>query len=365
MTETSLHRAFGRLSDPRINRKKKHLLIDIVILSILAVLSGAESWDAIELYGKENRAFLSQFLSLKNGIPSHDTINRVFSIIHSRQFEKMFIQWAESMKDKKISEKVIALDGKTVCGSKDSFHEKSPIHPVHAWSVENKLCLGQLKTDCKSNEITAIPEILDLLDIKGGIVTVDAMGTQTAIAQKIIDQEADYILAVKDNQKTLRQEVEATCNRHRPVKDITDVEKGHGRIETRRFQVFEKGLTVDFEGRWKGLQSVIKITSTREIKGKTAIDERYYISSPDTDQPFNQYIRNHWGVENSLHWTLDMVFREDEQRKRNGRAAENFAVVRKTALNILKKDTSTKASLVSKRLKAAWNKEYLLNLLKF
>jgi predicted transposase YbfD/YdcC len=365
MTETSLHRSFGQLSDPHINRKKKHLLIDIVILSILAVLSRAESWDAIELYGKENLSFLRRFLSLKNGIPSHDTINRVFSIIHSRQFERMFIQWSEGLKNSKIMEKVVALAGKTVCGSKDSFHEKSPIHLVHAWSVENNICLGQWKTDCKSNEITAIPEILALLDIKGGIVTIDAMGTQTAITQKIIDKEADYILAVKDNQKTLRQEVEATCNRHRPVKDTTDVEKGHGRIETRLCQVFEKGLIVDFEGCWKSLQSVIKITSTREIKNKTTTEERYYISSLDTNQPFNQYIRNHWRVENSLHWTLDMVFREDEQRKRNKRAAENFAVVRKIALNLLKKDNSTKASLVSKRLKAAWNKNYLLELLKF
>ena len=192
MTETSLHRAFRQLSDPRINRKKKHLLTDIVIPSILAVLSGAESRDAIELYGKENISFLRRFLSLKNGIPSRDTINRVFSIIRSRQFERLFIQWSENLKDSKILEKVVTLDGKTVRGSKDSFHEKSPVRPVHAWSVENNICLGQWETDCRSNEITAIPEIPDLLDIKGSIITVDAMGTQTAIARKIIDESADY-----------------------------------------------------------------------------------------------------------------------------------------------------------------------------
>jgi predicted transposase YbfD/YdcC len=365
MTTTSLHRTFGQLSDPRINRKKKHLLIDIIILSVLAVLSGAESWDAIELFGKENISFLRQFLSLKNGVPSHDTINRVFSIIHSRHFERLFIQWSNNLKSSGILEKVVAIDGKTVRGSKDSFHGKSPIHLVHAWSVENKICLGQWKTDSKSNEITAIPEILDLLEIEGNIVTIDAMGTQTAIAKKIIDKKADYILAVKDNQKSLREEVEATCNRHRPVCDTTDIEKGHGRIETRRCQVFEKGLIVDFEGRWTGLQSVIKITSIREIKDKTTTEIRYYISSLNTQQPFNKYIRNHWGVENSLHWTLDMVFREDEQRKRDKHAAENFAIVRKIALNLLKKDSASKNSLVSKRLKAAWNKEYLISLLKF
>jgi predicted transposase YbfD/YdcC len=286
-------------------------------------------------------------------------------MIHSRQFERLFIQWSKHLKESGILEKVVAIDGKTVCGSKDSFHEKSPIHLVHAWSVENNICLGQWKTDCKSNEITAIPEILALLDIKGSIVTIDAMGTQTAIAKKIIEEGADYILAVKDNQKTLREEVEATCSRHRPAQDTTDIEKGHGRMETRRCQVFAKGLIVDFEGRWLGLQSIIKITSTREIKDKTTTEERYYISSLDTEQHFNQYIRNHWGVENSLHWTLDMVFREDEQRKRNKMAAENFAIVRKIAINLLKKDTATKASLVSKRLKAAWNKDYLLRLLKF
>lgn len=365
MTETSLHRTFSQLSDPRINRRKKHLLIDIVILSVLAVLSGAESWDAIELYGKENISFLKQILRLPNGIASHDTINRVFGQINARHFERLFSQWANNLKSSDVFEKVIAIDGKTVRGSKDSFHDKSPIHLVHAWSVENKLCLGQYKTAAKSNEITAIPELLDILEIKGSIITIDAMGAQTVIAKKIIEQEADYILSVKANQKSLLEEVEAVCKRHTPVSDTTEVEKGHGRIETRRCRVFEKGLIVDSEGAWPGLRSVIKITSTREIRGKATTEERYYISSLSTDKLFNQYIRSHWGVENSLHWTLDMVFREDEQRKRDKRAAENFALVRKIALNLLKKDTQTKASLVSKRLKAAWNKEYLLHLLKF
>ena len=365
MTETALHRVFGQLSDPRINRKKRHLLIDIVILSVLAVLSGAESWDAIELYGKENLSFLRQILRLPNGIPSHDTINRVFGIINPRHFERLFAQWAHNLKSSGILEKVVAIDGKTVRGSKDSFHDKSPIHLVHAWSVEHNLCLGQFKTADKSNEITAIPELLEMLEIGGSIVTIDAMGTQTDIAGKIIEKRADYILAVKDNQKGLREEVTATCERHCPVSDTTDTEKGHGRIETRRCQVFAKGLIVDSEERWAGLQSVIKITSTREIGEKITTEERYYISSLRTDNPFNRYIRNHWAVENSLHWTLDMVFREDGQRKRDKRAAENFAIVRKIALNLLKNDTATKASLVSKRLKAAWNKDYLINLLKF
>jgi predicted transposase YbfD/YdcC len=361
---TSLHQTFGKLHDPRINRKKRHLLLDIIILSILAVLCGAESYDSIELFGKTNYAFLKQLLKLPNGIPSHDTINRVFSILNSKQFERLFIQWSNNLKDSGTLEQVIAIDGKTVRGSKDSFHNTSPVHLVHAWSVENNICLGQLKTETKSNEITAIPQILDLLEIKGCIITIDAMGTQKAIAAKIIEKEADYILAVKDNQKTLREEVETASKRYRPVMDVSETEKSHGRIETRQCQVFEKGLIVDSENSWTGLQPVIKITSTREIRDKITVEERFYISSLNTLQPFNIYIRNHWGVENNLHWTLDMVFREDEQRKRTKHAAENFSIVRKIALNLLKKDQG-KESLRSKRLKAAWNKDFLIELMKF
>ena len=361
---TSLHQTFSKLHDPRINRKKRHLLLDIIILSILAVLCGAESYDSIELFGETNYAFLKQILRLPNGIPSHDTINRVFSILNAKQFERLFIQWANGLKANGVLEHVIAIDGKTVRGSKDSFHNTSPIHLVHAWSVENNLCLGQLKTETKSNEITAIPEILDLLEIKGSIITIDAMGTQKAIAEKIIEKEAHYILAVKDNQKTLCLEVETACKRYHPIVDVSETEKGHGRIETRRCQVFEKGLIVDSENSWKGLQTIIKITSIREIRDKTTNEVRYYISSLDCFQPFNTYIRNHWGVENQLHWTLDMVFREDEQRKRTKHAAQNFAIVRKIALNLLKKDNG-KESLRSKRLKAAWNKDFLIDLIKF
>ena len=359
---TTLHQIFGQLSDPRINRGKKHLLIDIVILSILAVLSGAESYDSIELFGITNYTFLKQFLKLPNGIPSHDTVNRVFSVLNSRHFERLFIEWTNSLKEEGVFEKVIAIDGKALRGSKDTFHSKSATHMVHAWSVENNICLGQIKTKDKSNEITVIPEILELLDIKGSIITIDAMGTQTAIAKKIIEKEADYILAVKGNQKTLLEEVEATCKNNRPVKDSTEVEKGHGRIETRRCEVFEKGLIVDFEDRWEGLKSIIKITATREIGEKKTSEVRYYISSLNTSQPFNSYVRDHWKVENSLHWTLDMVFREDEQRKRKNRSAENFAIVRKITLNLLKKDKG-KGSLVTKRLRAGWDKKYIIKLL--
>jgi predicted transposase YbfD/YdcC len=346
-----------------MERCKKHNLLDIIVLSILSVLSGAESYDSIVLFGKQNFAFLKQFLELKNGIPSHDTINRVFQILNPRLFERCFIAWAKGLKEDGILERVISIDGKTVRGSKDSFHHRSPLHSVHAWSVENSICLGQMECGEKTNEITVIPKILDLLDIKGSIITIDAMGTQTAIARKIIEKEADYILAVKGNQGSLAEEVHTTCKYNRPVFDTCVVEKGHGRIETRRCEVFEKGLIVDFENRWEKLTSVIKITSIREFANKTETQERFYISSLNTNNDFNKYIRNHWAVENNLHWTLDMTFREDEQRKRAKHAAANFAIVRKIALNLLKKDTG-KESLRSKRLKAAWNKDFLIELLK-
>jgi predicted transposase YbfD/YdcC len=363
MIQTSLHQSFHKLYDPRIERCKKHSLLDVIILSVLSVLSGAESYDSIELFGKENFAFLKQFLELKNGIPSHDTINRVFQVMNPRQFERCFIAWAQGLKDDGIMEGVIAIDGKTVRGSKDSFHHRSPLHAVHAWSVDNGICLGQMECGEKTSEITVIPKILDLLNIKGSIITIDAMGTQTAIAQKIIENQGNYILAVKGNQGSLEEEVHATCERHIPVSDTCEVDKGHGRIETRRCEVFEKGLIID-DSRWKNLSTVVKITSTSEFySGKTETQQRFYISSLKADNDFNRYIRSHREVENSLHWILDMTFREDEQRKRTKHAAANFAIVRKIGLNLLKKDTG-KESIRSKRLKAAWNKNFLLKLLK-
>ena len=363
MEQTSFHRTFSCLQDPRKDRCKKHNLMDIIVLSILAVLSGSESYDDIELFGKENSAFLKQILQLNNGIPSHDTINRVFQSIDPRHFEQCFIAWAQGLKEDGVIEGVIAIDGKTVRGSKDNFHHRPPFHSIHAWSVEQGLCLGQLECGEKTNEITAIPQLLDLLDIRGSIITIDAMGTQKNIADKIVESGGDYILAVKANQGYLEEEVQTTCKQNRPIFDNTVVEKGHGRIEIRRCEVFERGLIVDFDNRWKNLTSVIKITSTRELPNKTETQQRYYISSLKTDRDFNKYIRDHWAVENNLHWTLDMCFGEDQQRKRANHAAKNFAIVRKIVLNLLKKDNG-KGSLRAKRLKASWNKDFLMDLIK-
>ena len=361
--ETSLHQYFGSISDPRIKRNKRHLLTDIIILTILAVICGAESWDSIELFGKTKIDFLKKILKLPNGIPSHDTINRVFSMLNPRRFEQVFAQWTNSLMDKDIEMELIAIDGKTVRGSKDSYHEKSPIHLVNAWANQNQLVLGQYKTDKKSNEITAIPELLDILDIKGSIITIDAMGTQTKIAQKIVTGDAEYILALKDNQKELREEVESTFRVQTPDFSNETVDKGHGRFEIRKCDVINNLEFVNGKEKWAKLTSLIRINSERTIKDKTETESRYYISSLNADAAcFNYYIRMHWGVENSLHWTLDMTFREDEQRKRNGKAAQNFALINKIALNLLRKDKS-KGSIKSKRLKAGWDNQFLLDIL--
>jgi predicted transposase YbfD/YdcC len=361
--KTTLHRSFKCLPDPRIERCKKHLFIDIIILSVLAALSGAESYDSIELYGKTNIRFLKKFLKLPNGIPSHDTINRVFSVINPQEFERLFIEWTSTLRLVKPQLRdVVPIDGKTLRGSKDSYHKKDPIHLVHAWSVENNLCLGQIKTNGKSNEITAIPELLDLIEVKGSVVTIDAMGTQTAIADKIIERGADYILAVKNNQKTLREDVEYVCRKMKPSAKSQEVEKAHGRIETRCCRVFENNNLVDGDRRWNSLRTIIQITSTREFGENKTVETRYYIGSLPATEPFNRYIKDHWAVENKLHWVLDVVFLEDMQRKRNKNAAQNFAIVRKIVLNLLKKDKG-KESLRSKRLKAGWNNDFLLQLI--
>ena len=353
-----------KLHDPRVKGRCSHPLADIIVLAVLAVICGAESYDSIEEFGKIHYEKLKERLRFPNGIPSHDTINRVFQSINFRHFERLFAEWASQFKSSN-EERVIAVDGKTVCGSKDGAKGKSPVHLVHAWSVDNGICLGQYKTECKSNEITAIPELLDMLVLDGAIVTIDAMGTQKAIAQKIRDNGADYILALKGNQGTLRQDAELVAKNSRPVSESETVDKGHGRVETRRCQVYLPDEYICENHEWPDFKTIVKITATRfnSLEGSESTEVRYYISSLDQGQPFGEYIRGHWAVENSLHWVLDMSFGEDYHRKRAGNSAQNFALARKLALNILKKDKG-KGSLVTKRLKAGWDMNYLLSLLK-
>ena len=283
-------------------------------------------------------------------------------MLNPRKFEKLFAQWSASLKDKDIDLELIAIDGKTARGSKDTFHGKSPIHLVNAWAGHSQLVLAQCKSEGKSNEITTIPLLLEILDIEGSIVTIDAMGTQTKIAEDIVERKGDYILALKRNQKELREETESIFKVQKPKSTDETTEKGHGRIETRKCEVIDDLEFLYGKEKWKGLKSIVRITSQRTFHNKIENETRYYISSLETTAPkFNQYIRMHWGVENSVHWTLDMTFREDQQRKRNGKAAQNFSLVNKIALNILKKDDS-KGSLKSKRLRAGWDNRFLLKL---
>ena len=362
----SLYETAARLHDTRVKGRSKHLLADIVILAVLAVTSGAESYEAIEEFGRFHYQTLKKRLRLPNGIPSHDTINRVFQAIRFRQFERLFLEWAEGLRPEGATEKVIAIDGKTVRGSRDGYHDNPAIHLVHAWSVENGICLGQRKTRDKSNEITAIPELLDMLCVEGSIITIDAMGTQTAIAEKIVDGGADYILALKGNQGTLLQDAELMEREAAPVSESEEVDKGHGRVETRSCKVYEPTEWIRQNHEWKGLQSIVKITAVRwnAVSKEETVETRWYISSLGSKADFIRYIRGHWGVENSLHWVLDMSFGEDRQRKRAGMAAENFALVRKFSLNILRRDKG-KGSLVTKRLKAGWSIDYLFSLFSF
>jgi predicted transposase YbfD/YdcC len=362
--KTSLHKGFGNLIDARVNRNKRHLLIDIVIITIIAVLCGAESWDDVELYGKTKISFLKKILCLPNGIPSHDTINRVISSIKPEYFEKCFIDWVQTLLKRDIDVNVISIDGKTVRRSKDTFHNTPAIHIVSAWSSENQMVLGQCKSEGKSNEIKTIPTLLDLLDIKGSIITIDAMGTQKDIARKIIANQADYILSLKANQKNFMEEVESVFRVQKPDSTSQSTDKAHGRIETRSCYVITDLTQIEGVEKWENMKSIIKITSERILADKTTTEERYYISSLDVSaEKFNKYIRAHWGVENNLHWVLDMTFNEDYQRKRTKNAAQNFALINKIALNLLKKDYS-KGSLKAKRKKAGWDDDFLLGILK-
>lgn len=360
---------FASLPDPRIARHRWHKLSDIVIIAVCAVLCGAESYPAIEDFGQEREEWLRQFLELPEGIPSHDTFNRVLRLLDPVEFQTCFLRWMQAVAEVTAGE-VVAIDGKVLRRSFAKGTSKRAIHMVSAWASENGVVLGQRKVDTKSNEITAIPQLLDLLVLKGCIVTIDAMGCQQTIARTIIEQGADYVLALKGNQPTLEQAVErfflsgpeAEANRTRSDY-YEQTERGHGREETRRAWI-SADLEAELEAAaWPGLQSVGMVEALRTLGRKTSVEQRFYLSSlpPDAEQ-FAQAVRKHWGVENQLHWSLDVTFREDQSRLRTGHGAENFAVLRHIALNLLRQEPSTK-SLPRKRLACALNPDYLLKVL--
>lgn len=356
---------FAGLEDPRVERTKDHLLTDIIFITIAAVVSGAESWYDIEDFGTAKQEWLRKFLSLPNGIPTHDTFNRVFAALNPDELAKCFLAWTQCVSERTEGE-VISIDGKALRGSCRPG-SKSMVHMVSAWASANNIVLGQLKVDDKSNEITAIPALLEVLVLTGCIVTIDAMGCQKTIASAIIDKGADYILALKGNQSELHNQVQDSFRfmEVRSVSHQTDL--GHGRVEKRTCSVIDDLSMIEQNNQWKGLHNIIKIESERYMKstGETQRETRYYISSAkgDGDQ-FNRNIRDHWKIENSLHWILDVAFNEDQSHKRAGNAAQNFSVINRIALNLLKNDTPSKRSIKGKRLKAAWNNEYLERVLK-
>lgn len=355
---------FDNLIDPRVERTKLHSLKDILALTICGVLSGCNDWEEIELYGISKVKWLKTFLSLPNGIPSHDTINRVFAALNPTDVQECFIDWVQSIAG--ISNgKVISIDGKRLCnGGVDG--KKAIIHMVSAWSNANNMVMGQVKTEEKSNEITAIPALLELLILEGSIITIDAMGCQTAIAEKIVEKGADYVLAVKDNQGHLLDDLkEAFAQTSQSIND-TSIETGHGRIEKRTCKVITDMDWISKPKNWKKLQSIISIETQRTDKstGETQSEKRFYISSLlTTPQHFNEVIRGHWGIENKLHWCLDVVFKEDYSTKQAGNAAENFSAITKIAINLLKNENSKKRSVKNKRLLCGWDEDFLANLL--
>lgn len=356
---------FLSLSDPRVERTKEHLLEDIIFITIAAVICGCENWNDIEAYGKSKREWLSKYLKLPNGIPSHDTFNRVFSALDPIAFETCFLEWVKSVA--KLSDgEVVSIDGKTIRGSREKG-AKAAVHMVSAWAGLNHMVLGQVKTEEKSNEITAIPKLLSILELKGCIVTIDAMGCQTAIVKQIRECRADYVIAVKGNQGQLEQDVEDTLRFCKPVSVYKDVDTGHGRIETRTCSVYTDLSHVQQPERWTDLKAIACIEAIRYNKAsKTEQHEkRYYITSLNAEaEKIEKTVRSHWGVENSLHWVLDVAFNEDSSRKRNADAAENFSIVCRIALNLVKNETSKKRSVRGKRLDAGWDNDYLLKILK-
>ena len=364
-TANELRSIFSQIDDPRSDINKLHKLEDILLIGIISVICAADTWKNMETYAKAKEEFLRSFLDLPNGIPSDDTFNRVFSSIDSEQFEACFVDWVSRLVNLTDGE-VIPIDGKTIRGAK-SNGKKSPFHMVSAWATNNNLVLGQVKVSEKSNEITAIPKLLELITVKGCTVTIDAMGCQQEIARKIIKEEANYILAVKENQKQLHQDI---VDEFRFGKDIqTDLSEDldHGRIETRKCSVITDFKFIENIEEWAELKSIIKIESIREFKNSdkpTETGTRYYISSLLTQaKELQRAIRLHWGIENKLHWVLDVAFSEDASRKRAGNASQNFSILSKIALNLLKNETSERQGIKGKRLKAAYDQNYLLKVL--
>jgi len=361
---------FKNLPDFRVERTKRHLLIDIVVITICAVICGAEDWKAVSLYGRKKKRWLKTFLELPNGIPSYYTFRRVFLYLDPEKLQECFLEWVAALSEVSRGQ-IIAIDGKCLRGSVDQAGQRAAIHMVSAFASANRLVLGQVKVDDKSNEITAIPRLLELIDIENCVVSIDAMGCQKEIAQKIVEQGGDYILALKGNQGILHQDVELYFQDalQRQFKGISHdfeetVGKDHGRVETRRCWTVSDVDWIEKKAEWKGLRSLVMVDAERWQENQTTREQRFYISSLGSDaQRLNAAVRSHWSIENQLHWTLDVSFHEDACRVRKGHAPQNLAVIRHMALNLLKKEKTAGVGIKTKRQAAGWDNDYLLQVL--
>lgn len=365
-----LENHFGTLSDPRAAHSIDHKLIDIIVITICGTICGGDDWEAIAEYGRTKQDWLKTFLELPNGIPSPDTFSRLFARLKPEELQKSFIGWMEAVHQVTEGE-LVNIDGKTLRGAKEAGNSRSLIHMVSVWSASQHLVLGQKKVREKSNEITAIPELLELLALQGCLVSIDAMGCQTEIAKVIINQGADYVLALKGNQGNLHADVAelfttAQTNNFKNIEHqhYSTVEKGHGRIETRRYWTMGNTEYLLGAEKWAGLKSIGMVESERKVKGQVSIEQRYYLLSIKSDvQRFAQAVRSHWSIENQLHWILDVGFAEDASQACQGHSAENLAIIRHVGVNLLSRDKKTRVGVKTKRLKAGWDDNYLKNVL--
>lgn len=362
---------FACLEDPRVERTRLHPLENIILIALCAAICGADNWVDIELFGESKREWFAKFLDLSNGIPSHDTFGRVFARLDAEQFQRGFVNWVQAVCEV-LEGQVVAIDGKTVRRSHDRSIGKDATHMVSAWATENQIVLGQVKVDDKSNEITAIPALLDLLELSGCIVTIDAIGCQKEITSRIMDQGADYVLALKANQGTLHTDTQDLFEDARAIQFVDcdyhkTIDKDHGRIEIRECWTTAHPdylASLYRPEQWAGFQTVGMVRAERRIGDKIERQTRYYISSlPSNAEHILHAVRTHWHVENQLHWVLDVAFREDESRIRTGNAAQNMTVLRHIALNLINQEQSAKRSVRGKRLKAGWDENYLARVL--
>jgi predicted transposase YbfD/YdcC len=385
LPRTSISEHFATVTDPRAERGREHRLLDILTITLCAVICGADDWVAVATYGETKEAWLRTFLALPNGIPSHDTFGRVFRLLDPDELRRCFLAWVRAVVGEAaagaesggLGQQIVAIDGKTLRRSHDRGAGKGPLHLVSAWATEAGLVLGQVATAEKSNEITAIPALLKLLALEGATVTIDAMGCQTAIARQLVEQGADYVLALKDNHEHLHDrarlaflDVAPAAGTTLHLADVvphTTVEKGHGRIERRRCRAIGDPDYLDYldpDHAWPNLQSVVCIESTRRIGDTVSTETRHYLSSlPANAARLSHVVRSHWGVENRLHWVLDLAFHEDSSRIHADHAPENLAIIRHIALNLLRGDPTRRIGLKNSRFKAALSDAYLRSIL--